>query len=335
MNTQQKIPLNRQVLDQAAEFFVEFSSGDADRAIRRRFDAWLQTSPEHVKAYLELMPIWEDGALRRDGSEESVEALITRARAENIVPLGLGADAAPARSRARKPHLAIAASMVAALISVLAVWLYAQRDTYSTGIGEQRSIVLEDGSMVELNARSRLKVRFGDAGRTLQLLEGQALFQVARNSTRPFVVRMGDARVRALGTRFDIHKKRAGIMVTVVEGKVSVSRGATSRATPLSAGEQVRITHEAVSEPQRADITAAIAWTQRQLVFDRAPLREVAEEYNRYNARQIIVNDGDLSGFLVTGVFSSTDPAPLMRFLRDQPGVVVNDVGREIRITAR
>jgi transmembrane sensor len=335
MNTRHKIPLNRQILDQAAEFFVEFSSGDADPVTRARFDAWLQTSPEHVRAYLELMPIWEDGALRHEESTESPHALIARAQAQNVVHLGLGQDDEPARRQIRKPHIAIAASIAAVLTSVFAVWLYAQRDAYTTGIGEQRSIALEDGSTVELNARSRVKVRFSETERTLRLLEGQALFQVAKDSARPFIVQMGDARVRALGTHFDIYKKRTGIVVTVVEGKVSVSRGAKSQATPLSAGEQVMMTEQAVSRPIQTDVAAAIAWTQRQLIFDRTPLPEVAEEYNRYNTRQIIVNHRELTDFHVTGVFSSTDPMPLIRFLRDQSGVAVKETERKIQITAR
>lgn len=97
----------------------------------------------------------------------------------------------------------LAAAFVVALVSVSA-WLYAERNTYGTGIGEQRSITLSDGSIIELNAHSKVRVAFHDRERDLELLEGQALFRVAKNRNRPFVVHAGGTSVRAVGTQFDV-----------------------------------------------------------------------------------------------------------------------------------
>jgi ferric-dicitrate binding protein FerR (iron transport regulator) len=137
---------------------------------------------------------------------------------------------------------------------------------YATGIGEQRTIALSDGSFVELNARSRLYVRLTDRRqRDVTLLEGQALFRVAKDAQRPFVVRAGDAQVRAVGTEFDVYKKQSETVVTVVEGRVETydeSSRAGGGAIMLSAGEQLTVLPHTVTKPTRADPSVATAWLQ-------------------------------------------------------------------------
>src|SRR5690606_26568733 len=122
---------------------------------------------------------------------------------------------------------------------------------------------------------------------------------------------------------------------TVVEGKVAVSHDSAEAPTPLSAGERIMVTEDGVTGPASVDAPNAIAWTRRQLVFDRTPLREVAAEYNRYNIRQIRVKAGELADFQVTGVLSSTELRPLLLCLEDQPGVQVRETELEIYLSQR
>lgn len=380
--------MNTQIYDEASEWVVRHRTDDMDAQARRRFDAWLRQSPQHVSAYLEISSIWE-GVPQIDASLNlSADQLIERSRVRsNVVPLSLGAvpdpflapAAAPAAGGARFFY-SLAATLIVAL--GIAGWFYQQRGVYSTGVGEQRTVKLVDGSVIELNARSRIKVRYDDRERAVELLQGQALFRVARDPAKPFIVASGGTYVRAVGTQFDVYKKSIGTVVTVVEGRVAVtaptpatgvsrpeSEAATDhrsaepgsvptpensppRATVpdagplhalkpderevlLGAGEQLVVAQASSSSPQLANIEAVTAWRQQRLVFDDTPLPDVAEEFNRYNHRQLVIEDGGLQTFRVSGSFSSTDPTLLLRFLREQPGILVDETAEEIRILRR
>jgi len=227
----------------------------------------------------------------------------------------------------------------------LGIYRYALRGSYTTGVGQQKTITLEDGSSVELNSRSRVRVLYSSRARDVELLEGQALFRVARDPGRPFVVRSDSTRVKAVGTAFDVYRQAAGTTVTVIEGRVAVSRESgiappVSAALPpaivlVDAGQQVTAAPAAVTKPRQADLTAVMSWAQRELIFESTPLSEVAREFNRYNTRQLVVEDDKLRDFHVTGIFSSTDPSSLLRFLRAQPEIALEEKRDEIRISAK
>ena len=364
--------LNAQILDEAAEWLVEFNSGDADPEFRPKFDAWLRTSPEHVRAYLELLPIWEEGAVLPLPDDASPETFIALARnADNIVSLGVSAkgsapphpETASLVSRNVSRPLAIAASvaLIAVALGTLTWFQLAHDNTYATQIGEQRRISLADGSMIELNARSRVRIRSSKDVRSVDLLEGQALFHVAKDHARPFVVTSDGTQVRAVGTEFDVYQKHGDTIVTVVEGRVAILRndsasGATSNVLPsgsaapdgsvgngvdtaqavyLSAGEQLTVTARVEKKTAHPNVLAATAWTQHRLVFDAATLGDVVEEFNRYNTRPLVLHSTALQNFPISAAFSSTDPASLLRFLQAQPGISVTTSSDEIGIAAR
>jgi transmembrane sensor len=152
--------------------------------------------------------------------------------------------------------------------------------------------------------------------------------------------------VQAVGTRFDVNLKKSGAIVTVLEGKVAVSSHAlavdglepimpTKVEALLIAGEQAIITETAIARPKLANIAAATAWKQGELEFDETPLVEVAEEFNRYNRVRLIVESPSLDDLRISGVYSSDDPRSLIRFLHNQPDLVVTETKREIRIRQR
>lgn len=341
--------VNTQILDEAAEWLVTLREDAIDAATREEFAAWLCRSPEHVRAYLELTSVWAEAASPDVQRAVDAAALITRAKAEgNVVAIEDVVPAvrpAPQPRRLRRSAGFLAASFVFVLLAAAAWWQLDRAGTYATGIGEQRSIALEDGSRIELNALSRVRVRYSQGERRVDLLEGQGLFVVAKDAQRPFVVHSGDARVRAVGTQFDVYRKKSGTVVTVLEGTVEVRREAgavliseQTIASPLmpvvkvAAGEQTTVAAENVAPPKSADVAAVTAWTQRRLVFESATLSDVAREFNRYNQRQLVVRGAQAEVFLVSGVFSSADPSALLHFLREQPGVIVEETDEEIRI---
>jgi len=228
-----------------------------------------------------------------------------------------------------------------ALLALIAVRFWGGgdlSDAYSTGIGEQRTIALLDGSTVELNARSSLRVHLSAGQRDVTLLEGQALFRVAKDARRPFVVRAGDAQVRAVGTEFDVYRKQSETVVTVVEGRVETygDSGRTGEAAiVLTAGERLTVLPHTVTKPTRTDPSVATAWLQKRLIFEETPLSEVAEEFNRYNRRPLSIEDLELKMLKISGVYSSTDPASLINFLRSQSSIQVVETDKNVRIVRR
>ena len=381
--------MNTQIYEEASEWVVRHRTDDLDAQARRRFDAWLRQSPQHVSAYLEMSSVWE-GVPQIDASlNPTADQLIARSRADsNVVALGergkvdpfLTSTSAPTRARVPAFFYSLAAMLIVAV--GIAGWLYQQRGVYATGIGEQRTVTLVDGSVVELNARSRIKVRYSEHERAIELVQGQALFRVAKDPSKPFIVASDGTHVRAVGTQFDVYKKSAGTVVTVVEGRVAVTapnptpaitrpmsetapeQGASNvsataasaeprsrEPTPnvskshaleanegevlLGAGEQLLVAQAVSAIPKPANVEAVTAWTQQRLVFDYTPLTEVAEEFNRYNHRRLVIDAVGLQEFHVSGSFSSTDPTLLLRFLRDQPGIMVSETSGEIRISRR
>jgi transmembrane sensor len=183
--------------------------------------------------------------------------------------------------------------------------------------------------------------------RDVDLLEGQALFHVAKDPARPFIVSSAATQVRAVGTEFDVYRRIQGTVVTVVEGRVAVllpdqdepgvqpPPSAPNAPMFLSAGEQVLVTPRTMQKAEHPSVAMATSWTQRQIRFESASLADVAEEFNRYNERQLVIQDPTLYDFHITGVFSSTDPASLVRFLRERPGVQVTETAAEIRVSRK
>ena len=335
-------PLNKQIYEEACEWLIAFRTGPVGPDSKIELDAWLRRSPEHVRAYLELSAIWEDTALHDPNRLTSSEAHIARARSmpdDKVISMAFPRQQPVTRIPGRRAGVAIALA-AALVLAVVGIGFTLQRGVYVTEIGEQRSVTLQDGSVIDLNARSRIRVRYTSDTRRIDLIEGQALFRVAQDRARPFIVDSGSTHVRAVGTQFDVNRKSAGIIVTVVEGRVAVLAPSAARSeagTPVAAGEQLIVTDTSARKTEHPDISAATAWTQHRLVFNSAALSDVVEEFNRYNARQLVIDTPELQSLGVVGVFSSTDPGALLRFLNVQPGVRVEERGDQIHIlsTAR
>jgi transmembrane sensor len=359
---------NRQILEEASTWFVELSEDGMSASAREEFTAWLRTSPEHVRAFLQISSIWEDAPLLGNRSIPELEALLARVRfADNVIPLDASAPEASARgvqgpSNQRVRRYVGWGTAAAILLAALGAGFYIQRQrgVYSTGVGETRWVYLADGSTIELNAESRIRIRFSQTERNVDLLEGQALFRVVKNPYRPFIVHSGAAQIMDVGTEFDVYRRQADTLVTVIEGRVAV------RATPalgpaqaplvtnpppvsgivsefrsgenslvITAGEQVDLTPRTPVRPVSADVAAATAWTRQTLVFASAPLSEVVEQYNLYHEKRLVIKDPMLASYHVSGVFSATDNTALVAFLREQPALSIRETDDEIDISGR
>jgi transmembrane sensor len=364
---------NHQILEEASTWFVVFRGQALTENTRQEFQAWLKRSPEHIRAYLEIASIYADVPAPEE--RRTPPELIAKAKSSpdiNLVSFTPGEIAAqslqetPRRSiRDPLPRTerllvlrVIAAGLMLAIVS-FGAWFDVERNVYATGIGEQRSITLTDGSILELNACSKVRVAFHDRQRDVELLEGQALFRVAKDRSRSFVVHAGATGIRAIGTQFDVYRRSAGTTVTVIEGRVAVLSGltgavpaavtATESAAPespitaatvaviqgeilLAAGEQAIVTPTHAEKADRPNIAAATAWTQHQLVFDGTALSEVVEEFSRYSTRRLVIDSPDLANLKISGQYTSASPDSLLRFLSLQKRVVIAEVNGEIHI---
>lgn len=347
-------PTTDSVSEQAAEWLLMFEDGLPAEAERRQFLHWLKRSPVHIEAFLEMT------ALHRQVAAVAVpQAVIDRMVAEARAgqrPLGRIPRAAPAsgagRVRRRRWPLAASASVLLLVAGLLAGDVLQPGQVYRSGIGEQRSIALADGSVITLNTQSRVRVWLDQDQRQATLLDGEAMFDVARDTARPFRVNAGDLRVHVIGTRFNLYRLGAQTQLTVLEGRVAVETGAAQMAMwvdgrpdsgavdvsalqPLGAGDRL------VAEPGRVPAASTVAdpqrvtsWIQRRLIFEDAPLAEVVAEFNRYNRRQIHVDAAALASRRITGVFKVHDIDLLIGFLRGQHDLRVIESRDGLRVVA-
>lgn len=355
MSLEKAMSVNDQISEEAAQWLVELRSGDLDPAASRDFDAWLRASPEHIRAFIEMAALWQESGAIDAQRRLDVEALIARAQSERHLaelprPAGAAATAASSpvhplanasagaaqghreERRSRRAGWAVAASLLLAAVATALILRSAHPSppTYTTGVGARRSIVLPDGSKVLLDSKSRLRVAYTAAARSVELLQGQALFDVVKDPRRPFLVRAGHALVRDVGTVFDVNRLGAGTVVTVVEGRVAIPT--SSQPIFLSAGEQLAVAIGHFSpQPIHVDINSETAWTHGEVVLESATLAEVAQMFDRYSARRLIAQDLGKKPLRLSGVFS-TNPEFLLQYLRARPDIAVTETASEIEI---
>jgi transmembrane sensor len=316
--------------DQGARWWDVLRGEGASAVDKREFVSWVVQAPEHVEATLRMARVHR--ALSRPGvrwPDTAAETLIREAKSaseEVVLPLPRRTVAPP--EPRRRHAMSIAFGLAAALVLAVCVsWLtLSGPEQFETKIGEQRSVMLADGSRITLNTASRVKVRLGTDRRLIELQEGEALFDVAPDSKRPFDVRVGNVLVRAVGTKFDIDRRASRTVVTVIEGHVAVvaARARTTQSRELSAGDRVVIGGAGPGQVQKGiDLTDATAWTQHELVFRRRSLGEIAEEFNRYNVARLQIHSSTLQKREVTGIFRTDDLASFVAILARSPGVQV------------
>lgn len=368
---------------EAAHWWTLLHGDGATAADRRAFLAWVSRSPERIEAYLEMARLMF--ALRSDAvpwPDTPAEELIRQARASNgdatPLPVARKIDVAPQWGRSEsgggrgsgwagwKPWVGVAAGVAAAAIAVFWLKLPTAAQCYETKSGEQRSILLADGSRVTLDSASSVEVMLRAHRRIVHLTHGEALFEVSHDPARPFDVYADGTVVRAIGTEFnvDVRSPYPAVTVTVLQGRVAVMRasqeglaaGSAGAAAPaedrgmaarpklvaipapagaliLDAAEQVVVTSSGAGVPQRVpDLTAVTAWTRRQLVFEHRPLGEVVDELNGYGGPRIVIESATLRKREVTGVIQLDDPDSFLSFLSDAPGVVIHRASDGTRI---
>lgn len=197
------------------------------------------------------------------------------------------------------------------LLLMVACWhlpkqLQNWRSDYHTEAGQQFRVDLEDGSRLTLNTDTALAVRYSDSLRKIELLRGEAYFEVAANKNRPFVVDGGQATARAVGTAYSVRKQAHDLRVVVSEGVVEVA--ADQAKALVHAAEQAEYRQGQMQAVTKLDNDDALAWRRQQIVFHRQPLTQVLEDVNRYRSGRIVAVNPQLAERVVNGVFNNGDP---------------------------
>lgn len=279
----------------ASVWAARLDTGDMDEASRADLDRWLDADPEHGAVLSRYRQLCGDLA-------DQVPVLADPADVDTIVRR--------ARLAGRLSRVAWPACALAAVLAVAALVWWRQPLSVETGVGERRTLALEDGSRIELNACTSVEIRFDRGERRVRLARGEALFQVAPDRLRPFFVDSERGSVRVTGTVFNVRDTTDGRMeVTVIEGAVQVSRP-TSLAdpVPLASGGRASVSETRIDvSPITSDEGQnAIAWRVGMAAFQEAPLGRALGRFRSYHAGRITVSQ-DASGLRVGGRFSLDD----------------------------
>ena len=304
----------RDEIEAVAAEWVSRLSGDPLRPDERRdLSHWLARHPDHQAAFDFARTVWSDlGALR-----DAPGSL-----ADDFVPPRPEADRQSTRaSTGWQPRRLVWAGSLAACLTIAvglgAFWfgdpVTAFLADYRTAPAETRSVVLSDGSTLELAPASAMALRFDGNERRVELLSG-ALYVTAapmdQNERRPFVVAAADGAAKALGTQYMVERQADAVQVTVALHRVEVAvagAAAPADAVTLTSGQSVRYDGRGGLGPVHGvALETATAWRRGRLIFDRAPLAEVVARLNRYRRGEIIIADAELAERRVSGVFETT-----------------------------
>ncbi len=280
----------------AAAWAARVDRGPLSDEDQAALEAWAAQDPRRAGAYAKAL---------------AVNAHLDRAA-------GLGADFTPsahpvARAADRRRLLATGGLLAAAsIIGAIGYGALGLRGRVSTAKGDIRRAPLADGSAVTLNTDTAIRTAFDDKMRRVDLLRGEALFDVAKDPARPFVVVAGDVRVRAVGTSFTVRTHADGqVGVIVREGVVEVWRGSGGKPIRMAAEHAVLVANAGALAPTpvgAAAVDRAMAWRQGQIDLDGLTLGQAADEFARYSDRRILIDDPAIARLKMTGLFSASDP---------------------------
>ena len=316
----------------ATQWLVELKTGtEAElELLWPEFYAWMNADPEHRRVYLQLEASWQ-----MDRKQMILAKCLERATPGQSVARveEVEATAVPSRTRARERFIGgtVTASVMVACLAAF-VWFHSW-DRYATGYGERRPIALPDGSQIELNTNTRLRVRMTEHEREIALDQGEALFNVAADKARPFTVRVDNDVLVARGTEFAVRLEPSGVTDAYVQkGIVEVStrkepsgEGGLLHSLYLKEGDTVSMGDGStrVLQVGSSGIQQRLAWRAGNIDVD-GPLADAVNEFNRYNTRQLKVEDPATADIHVQGVFKATDPDEFARELQQHFGVRVS-----------
>ncbi len=301
------------VRDDAAQWFVRLQ----EPVVRRQFQLWLEQHPQHRNEFEVLQGLW------------SAADLLPTARLRALCET-------PSALKKRRPVLRY--TMAASVLAVaLGLGLFSSLNhpapytaEFSTALNERRQVALPDGSVVDLDSRSRIQVRFEKGQRNVELSEGEAMFSIEHDTSRPFVVSAGGGKVTVTGTRFDVRRGASETRVVVEQGSVKVQGrdAADNDFINLTAGLGTHVDAQGkVAAAYAVNPAEMTAWRNGKLVFNNASLADVAEQVSRYREKPLKVASAAVGDLRLTSVFKSDNTDALLKVLPSILPVAVRTLG--------
>jgi transmembrane sensor len=337
----------------AAHWRIRHDAGDMSAEELQQFDSWLADSPASAAAWARAEMAW---------------ALFDSARSDaHLDAMRASALAAPPAWRVLRMAVAAGLALVATLAAVLLVGRVetpgpaspkidiAARATaprvdrsperpalsFETAVGQRIRRRLADGTIVTLNTNSALEIAYRPERRTVRLLRGQALFEVAKDRHRPFVVEAAGREITALGTVFEVRLDPGGMHVLLAEGRVSIVRArlpglapAHASAVVLSPGHSFFARLGELDRVAPVNVESALLWRNGLLDFDDVTLAEASAELNRYSNRRLVVRDPAIAALRISGVFRSAAPERFANAVSEVLPVATRQGPNEIEIVA-
>jgi transmembrane sensor len=331
----------------AAKWIARRDSGPWTEADAIAFEEWLAQSVAHRAAYYRLNSAWTEAgrvSVLGKGSAESGRVELRRR----------------VRTRRSVMGFAIAASVL--MLVVAALFLFQDqilhRNRFTTVIGGLQSVPMADGSRVTLNTDSQLHISLGERVRVIDLDRGEAFFEVAHDPNRPFIVEVGNRRVIAIGTQFSVRREGDVVRVIVSEGTVrleaadvplltgekpalpaseeSSAKAGLEGVRFLSAGTVARVSDNdvVIQKHPLAEIEQSLTWRSGVLTFRNTPLTDAVAELNRYNSRQLVIEDPAIAALEVGGVFRATNLDTFVHLLEQGFPISANAKGDRIILTS-
>ena len=306
------------VQSSASEWLERRERDDWSERDQREFDFWLTASPAHVIAYMRVEDVWN--------------------RANRLQALN-HPERGTAEVFGRWPLVGKIAAVCA--MAVLAgiggvIYAFAPRDAiYTTELGQRENLQLADGSQIELNTDTTLRINTAGDNKTVTLEKGEAYFDIKHDAKRLFVVRAGNNRVVDLGTKFLVHQSADRVRVAVFEGRARfdlAASGVSAQSAVLTPGEVAvaaagKMSVKKISPQVLVD---ALSWRRGELVFHFTSLADATAEFNRYNQKKLVVQGSEVARLEIGGTFGMHDVAGFGRQVRQLLGVRADDRGAEI-----
>jgi len=294
---------------------------DADNAA---LETWLAQSPANRLAFWRVKGAWS--------------------QTERLNALRPATALKPAAIRARKTRPVL--RFAAAAIAVAVIGGYAASNilsgpaykTYSTGVGVRETITLPDGSQIELNTDTSVRVAEAALHRNVVLDRGEAFFQIKHDAAHPFIVTAENSRVVDLGTKFTVRAETGRVEVALVEGRARIeplegnTRGRIATLAPGDVAVAEKDSLHVRTLPTR-DLADDLGWRRGVLIFRRTTLSEAAAQFNRYNTHKLIVPDASVAELQLGGTFQSNNPELFARIARDVLGLRIQNRGSETVIS--
>ena len=305
----------RELADQAAAWATRIDDGSVDPETDERLRRWLNADPRRR------------GALLR---AEAALSFVDRSRAlAGVIPR-------PAPRPFWVRHRLMVAGMTLAVVAASVMSLKVGSHHYGTELGEIRQVPLSDGTIVAINSQSAMVVEMRSAIREVTLDRGEAWFKVAHDTKRPFIVSAGRIRVRAVGTAFSVRRHDDGAEVQVTEGVVETwTVGEEDRRIQVAAGSRAYIEEYEQPKPIQApeEIERSLAWREGEIALEGQTLDEAVAQFNRYNAKKLLISDTSLAAEKLVGQFRATDPRTFAAAVATTLGAKVDEEGDTIRLS--